>query len=113
MTDVVETIRPLELLNRAAQFVGAVVCLTSSADQRSVLSQTKPFTRREGSKLRLLAVVKPAPTNRGWTRWEHLARGVTLCSVEMADAVPIDDAATVLAERLTEAINDWRKRSAA
>lgn len=111
MSDV-ETVRPLELLNRAATFVGAVVCLTSSADRRR--AGVRPFSRDEGSQLRALVVVKPAPTfARYGSRWERLQAGIVLCKCDLEDAVPIDDAAEVLVEQLHTAINDWRKRSAA
>lgn len=112
MSDQVEIVRPFELLHRAADFVGAVVCLTSSADVRR--AGKKINTLESGAQLRALVVVKPAPTpERYGNRWERLQAGIVLCQVTLDDAVPLDDAATVLAERLTDAINDWRERHAA
>lgn len=113
MSDTVETVRPLELLHRAADFVGAVVCLTSSADRRGARGQ-RAYTRDEGARLTRLVVVKPAPTAARYeSRWERLQQGIVLCQCTLEDAVPLDDAASLLVEQLHGAINEWRKRQAA
>lgn len=105
-------IRPLELLHRAASFVGAVVCLTSTADRRR--GDRRPYTRDKGAQLKALVVVKPAVTRERYAhRWDRLQHGVVLCQVPIEDAVPLDDAAIVLVEQLQSAINAWRERHAA
>lgn len=112
MSDAVETIRPLELLHRAADFVGAVVCLTSTADRRR--GGERIYSRDEGAQLKALVVVKPAPASARYeSRWRRLQQGIVLCQCPLEDCVTVDDAATFLAEQLTAAIQDWRQRNAA
>jgi len=92
-------IRPFEPLHLAAVRAGAVVCLTSTADRRAQDGR-KPYTRREGSRLRMLVVVQPLREG-DHDRFQRLAHGVTLCQCEVDDQAPLEGAALVLVERLT------------
>lgn len=117
MTDAVETVRPLELLARTAEMLGATVCLTATADRfqrRSDLpgARFKPHTNEGGSKLTNLVVVRPA-VRPGTARWDCLARGFVLAQAEIVDAVSVDEVASVLVEELQARIAEAQKRAGA
>lgn len=107
----VQEIRPLELLHRTAEYLGAVVCLMSTADKRD--GDRRTVTREEGAKLRSLVIVKPAPTDRYPSRWERLARGSVIAWCEVVDAVPLDTVAHVVVEELQARIAEAARRNAA
>lgn len=102
-----ETVRPLELLHRTAEFLGATVCLTTTADARH--AGRRVFTARTGAQLRYLVVVVPKRVG-DLSRWERLARGTTLAQAEIVDAVPLDDVAQALCEELGQRIDQLRRR---
>lgn len=97
MADDVETVRPLELLHRAADMLGAVVCLTTNRDRRC--NGRAINSADEGAQLQDLLVVQPA-ADRGRGRWHRLAAGTTLAQADIVDAVALDDVAQVLCEQL-------------
>jgi len=116
MSDTVETIRPLELLHRTANMLGATVCLTATADRfqrrRDIYGRIKPSTSMEGSMLSALVVIRPA-VRPGTPRWDCLARGFVLAQAEVIDAVQLDDVASVLVEELQARIAEATKRASA
>jgi hypothetical protein len=115
MTDV-ETVRPLELLHRTAEMLGATVCLTATADRFQRRpdgdGRTKPRTHKNGSQLSNLVVVRPA-IRPHLARWDCLARGFVLAQAEVVDAVTVDEVASVLVEELQARIAEAQKRASA
>jgi hypothetical protein len=97
VTDDVETVRPLEILHRAAVMLGAVIVLTTNRDRRR--NGKRVDSADAGAKLQDLLVVRPVP-NKDMTRWERLARGTTLAQADVIDAVQLDEVAELLIHQL-------------
>ncbi|MFL5911429.1 MAG: hypothetical protein ACJ768_12745 [Gaiellaceae bacterium] len=112
-----ETVRPLELLHRCANYLGTVVLLSSSADRFQAAgdrTRRKLYTLDPGSRLTRLLVVRLA-RDEG-PRWWRLHHGVTLAQVPLEDGVPLDAVAQLLVGELHALIAEaggWDRRNAA
>lgn len=98
MSDDVETVRPLEILHRAADMLSAVVLLTTSRDRRR--NGRRIDSADAGAKLKDLMVVRPAARLGVMSRWDALAVGTVLATADVVDAVALDDVAELLLSQL-------------
>lgn len=112
MTDP-EQIRPLELLHRTAETIGAVICITATSDRRTPGGGRRLFTRRIGAQLSKLVVVIPLrPVEVEVPKWLRLARGTVVAQADLVEEVPLDDVALVVAEQLACRIAALRRGAA-
>ena len=98
--------RPMDALHLAAEYVGAAVVITSSADRRDG-NRRRYLSDRPGAQLTRLAVVRPnrdAPS-----RWDQLNSGIPLCIASL-ETLTIDQAAVLLLDH--ESLQRQRRQAA-